>query len=120
MNTVIKNIKQRPKQFILCVGIPCLWPLLLLWDNIKIESFIIIGIGMSIIVFVNFNMNASHEVLGEELNQIIKKHGVSKEHLFEITGLTKYEVTEKDHQFEFHVSPGRKKKYLNMLKEYYE
>lgn len=117
MNTIIKNIKQRPKQFILCVAIPCLWPLLLLWDNIKIESFIIIGIGMSIMVFVNFNMNASHEVLGKELNQIIKKHGVSKEHLFEITGLTKYEVTEKDHQFEFHVSPGRKKifKYVERI-----
>ena len=78
MNTIIKNIKQRPKQFILCVGIPCLWPLLLLWDNIKIESFIIIGIGMSIIVFVNFNMNASHEVLGEELNQIIKSMAFQK------------------------------------------
>lgn len=78
MNTIIKNIKQRPKQFILCVGIPCLWPLLLLWDNIKIESFIIIGIGMSIIVFVNFNMNASHEVLGEELNQIIKNMAFQK------------------------------------------
>ena len=78
MNTIIKNIKQRPKQFILCVAIPCLWPLLLLWDNIKIESFIIIGIGMSIMVFVNFNMNASHEVLGEELNQIIKNMAFQK------------------------------------------
>ncbi|WP_231296734.1 hypothetical protein [Mammaliicoccus sciuri] len=78
MNTIIKIIKQRPEQFILCVGIPCLWPLLLLWDNIKIESFIIIGIGMSIMVFVNFNMNASHEVLGEELNQIIKNMAFQK------------------------------------------
>lgn len=78
MNTIIKNIKQRPKQFILCVGIPCLWPLLLLWDNIKIESFIIIGIGMSIMVFVNFNMNASHEVLGEELNQSKKSMAFQK------------------------------------------
>lgn len=120
MNTIIKNIKERPKQFIICVGVPSLWPLLLLWDHIKIESFLIIGIGMSIMVFANFNMNASQEVLGEELNQIIKKHSISKERLFEITGLTKYEVTEKDHQFEFHVSLGRKKKYLNMLKEYYE
>ncbi|MGK9044829.1 hypothetical protein [Mammaliicoccus vitulinus] len=116
MNSVIENVKRRPNQFILSFILPCLmiWVALLILES-NIQQVMITGVGSFILLFMYFNLFISSEVLSEKLNKIVKEKNISKEKLFEITGLTKYEVTEKENHFEFYMSSSRKKKYMRLL-----
>lgn len=54
-------------------------------------------------------MIISSEVLNDKLNNIIKEKGITKEQLFDITGLTKYEVSERNGYYDFYFSVSKKK-----------
>ncbi|WP_323703469.1 hypothetical protein [Mammaliicoccus sp. Dog046] len=119
LNGMLENIKYRPKRFVVAFILPCLimWIGLLIFGT-SMGQFLIYGIGVVIVVFINFNLYISNEVVDEKLNNEIRKKNISKEELFEITGLTQYEVSQKENHFEFYCSPTRKKKYLKMIEEY--
>lgn len=119
MNTITENIKLRPKQFIFSFIIPCLivWIALLILKS-DIVQIILFGVVMVLLNFIHFNVFVTREVLNEKLNSHIRKKNISKEKLYEITGLTKYEVTENENTYEFFVSSSRKKKYLKILENY--
>lgn len=119
MKAFIENVKLRPKQFIMSFILPCLvvWGALLILES-NIQQVMIYGIVSFLLFSIRFNLYISSDVLSEKLNNIIKEKKISKEKLFEITGLTKYEVTEKETHFEFYMTSSRKKKYLEMIKCY--
>lgn len=119
MDIFTKIFVEKPFQVFLCILIPWLLLVIILWDEPNTKSTVL---KFSIVVIPQweFIFNTMSKNLDKELNEIIKKHNISKDKLFQITRLSNYELTENEGQFKFHVSPRRKKKYLNMLKEYYE
>lgn len=119
MNTFTKIFVEKPFQVFLCILIPWLLLVIILWDEPNTKSTVL-KFGIVVIPQWVFIFNTMSKNLDKELNEIIKKHNISKDKLFRITRLTNHELTENEGQFKFHVSPGRKKRYLNMLKEYYE
>ncbi|WP_315295746.1 hypothetical protein [Mammaliicoccus lentus] len=118
MNSVIENIKFKPRRFIFMFVIPAILIIVCL-AIFKTSTFTFwIGAFWILIIFQGFNTSVSSEILNDELNNIIKEKGITKEQLFEITGLTKYEVTERNGHYDFYFSGSKMKKYLKMLKNY--
>lgn len=118
MNSVIENIKFKPSQFIFTFVLPSVLIIVMLAIFNTSTFTLWLGAFWIIIFFLNYNMIISSEVLNDKLNNIIKEKGITKEQLFDITGLTKYEVTERNGYYDFYFSGSKKKKYLKMLKNY--
>ncbi len=118
MNSVIENIKFKPLRFTFTFVLPAILIIVCL-AIFKTSTFTLwMGAFWIILFFLNFNLFISSEVLNDKLNNIIKEKGITKEQLFDITGLTKYEVTERNGYYDFYFSGFKKKKYLKMLKNY--
>lgn len=118
MKTIIENIKLRPQRFILevIVSILILCVLLIVFRlNTFNQMTMIIFL---VIIFINFSMFVSSERLSRELNQLIKEKYLTREQLFEITGLTQYEVTEENGKFVFYMTPVKKKRYKKVIERY--
>ena len=118
MNSVIENIKFKPLRFTFTFVLPAILIIVCL-AIFKTSTFTLwMGAFWIILFFLNFNLFISSEVLNDKLNNVIKEKGITKEQLFDITGLTKYEVTERNGYYDFYFSGSKKKKYLKMLKNY--